>query len=253
MSAYESLAASYDGLTTDVDYAAIAGFYEDLLLREGLRPRQVLDLACGTGSLSLELAKRGYEVLGSDQSEDMLTVACDKCGELDPEGTIRPPFFICQSMEDLELPEPVDWVVSCLDAIDYITDPAACAQVFRRVWQSLRPGGIFTFDVNTPEKLRALDGQVFLDENEDSYCVWRAEFDEEENCCYYGMDLFQRRGDLWERSFEEHAEYAYSAGQLTDMLTAAGFTDIQVYGEWRLEPPGPGEQRLVLTARKSER
>jgi ubiquinone/menaquinone biosynthesis C-methylase UbiE len=246
MSAYEALAASYDGLTDDVDYAAIADFYLDLLDREGRRPATVLDMACGTGSLAMELAQRGLQVLGSDQSEEMLTVAYEKAMELETD----PPFFICQSMQDLELPEPVDWIVSCLDAVNYITDPADCGEVFCRVYESLQPGGVFTFDVNSPEKLRGLDGQVFLDENEDTYCVWRAEFDETENICYYGMDLFQREGDLWDRSFEEHAEYAYTAAQLTAMLEAAGFRTIKIFGEWRPEPPQPGEQRLVIFASK---
>lgn len=246
MSAYEALAASYDGLTGDVDYAAIAAFYQELLARAGLRPKTVLDLACGTGSLTVELARLGYAVTGADLSEQMLTVAFDKAAEL-PEPR---PFFVCQAMEELALPEPVDWVVSCLDAVNYLTDPADCAAAFCRVYENLAPGGVFTFDVNTPEKLRALDGQVFLDENEDSYCVWRAEFDEDENICYYGMDLFQRRGKLWARSFEEHAEYAYSAGQLRELLTRAGFETIEIYGEWRPEPPQPGEQRLVFFARK---
>ncbi len=247
MSAYEALAASYDGLTGDVNYEAIAAFYEQLLSAQGVRPLTVLDMACGTGSLSVALAKRGYQVLGADRSEDMLTVAFEKAQSV----AENPPFFICQSMEELVLPEPVEWVVSCLDAVNYLTDPAACGEVFRRVYETLQPGGVFTFDVNTPEKLRGLDGQVFLDENEDSYCVWRAEFDEEENICYYGMDLFQRQGALWARSFEEHAEYAYSAGQLRDMLEAAGFQDLKIYGEWRLEPPKTGEQRLVFFARRS--
>lgn len=249
MSAYEALAASYDGLTTDVDYAAIADFYAVLLQRSGIRPETVLDLACGTGSLSVELARRGYSVLGADRSEEMLTQAYEKALEM-PENR---PFFVCQAMEELELPAPVDWVVSCLDAINYLTEETACAETFRRVHETLRPGGIFTFDINTPEKLRSLDGQVFLDENDDTYCVWRAEFDAAENICYYGMDLFQRRGKLWARSFEEHAEYAWSQAQLTRLLQQAGFKEIEIFGEWRLEPPADGGQRLIFSARKGEK
>ena len=244
MSAYEALAASYDSLTRDVDYQAIADFYQALLEQAGVRPSVVLDLACGTGSLSVELARRGYTVIGADRSEDMLTQAYDKAADCPG---IRP-FFICQAMEELELPEPVDWTVSCLDAVNYLTEAGAVQETFRRVYENLNPGGVFTFDVNTPEKLRAMDGQIFLDENDDTYCVWRAEFDETENICYYGMDLFQRRGRRWDRSFEEHAEYAWTAQQLTQMLEQAGFQNIQIYGAWRLEPPADGEQRLIFFA-----
>ena len=95
-----------------------------------------------------------------------------------------------------------------------------------------------------------MDGQVFLDEDDDVYCVWRGEFDEKTNICSYGMDLFQRQGRLWRRSFEEHREYAYSAEQLTGYLKGAGFTNIRVYGDRRLEPPRSGEQRIYFKARK---
>ena len=115
------------------------------------------------------LAQAGYQVTGADMSEEMLTVAYDKAVAL-PDNR---PFFVCQNMERLCLPEPVDWVLCSLDSINYLTDPAACQETFRRVYRSLCPGGVFIFDVNTPEKLRAMDGQVFLDEDEDVFCVWR--------------------------------------------------------------------------------
>ena len=98
-----------------------------------------------------------------------------------------------------------------------------------------------------------MDGQVFLDEDDDVYCVWRGEFDEETNICSYAMDLFQRRGDLWERSFEEHREYAYSEEQLRGYLKDAGYTHIEVYADRRFEAPAPGEQRIYMKARKGKR
>ena len=111
---------------------------------------------------------------------------------------------------------------------------------------------MFIFDVNTPEKLRAMDGQVFLDEDEDVYCVWRGEFDEESNICSYGMDLFQRVGRTWERSFEEHREYAYSQDQLRQFLGAAGFTHVEVFADRCLKAPREGEQRIYFKARKGK-
>lgn len=245
MSAYEALAASYDRLTNDVDYRATVDFYRDILEQEGLHPRTAVDLACGTGTVSLLLARQGLDVTGVDLSEEMLTMAQQKA-----EGLENPPRFVRQSLQQLTLPRGVDLAVCALDSLDYITDPQDCAEAIRRVYRALNPGGIFIFDVNTPEKLRAMDGQVFLDEDDDVYCVWRGEFDEQTNICSYGMDLFQRQGRLWRRSFEEHREYAYSAEQLTGFLKAAGFTGIRVYGDRRMEPPRPGEQRIYLKARK---
>ena len=245
MDAYHALAVSYDRLTNAVDYQATVDFYNEILKREGLRPRTAVDLACGTGSVTAILAKQGLDVIGVDLSEEMLTVAMEKVMDLE-----KPPRFICQSLQELFLPRGVDLAVCALDSLDYITDPADCAQAIRRIYKALNPGGIFIFDVNTPEKLRAMDGQVFLDEDDDVYCVWRGEFDDETNICTYAMDLFQRAGAVWHRSYEEHCEYAYSADRLRRYLKQAGFTAIEVFADRRLEAPGEGEQRIYLKARK---
>lgn len=245
MQAYQDLAYSYDRLTNDVDYEAVVEFYMQLLAREGLKPRTAVDLACGTGSVALLLAQRGLTVTAVDMSEDMLCVASTKAQEAQ-----LPITFACQLLQELHLPKAVDLAVCALDSLDYITEPENCAMAIQRVYKALNPGGCFIFDVNTPEKLRAMDGQVFLDEDEDVYCVWRGEFDEKANICSYGMDLFQRKGDLWQRSFEEHREYAYSRDQLVGYLKQAGFTHIEVFADRRMEAPGTGEQRMYLKARK---
>ena len=245
MDAYHSLAVSYDRLTNDVDYAGVVHFYRRILEREGLKPRTAVDLACGTGSVSVLLAREGLRVTGVDLSEEMLTVAWQKAQNLP-----NPPMFVRQKLQELQLPRGVDLAVCALDSLDYILDPADCAEAIRRVYRALNPGGIFIFDVNTPEKLRGMDGQVFLDEDDDVYCVWRGEFDEQTNICSYGMDLFQRDGKLWRRSFEEHREYAYSQAQLKAYLKAAGFSRIEVYGDRTFSAPREGEQRIYFMARK---
>ena len=241
MGVYEALAVSYDRLTNDVDYEATVAFYEEILKQEGLKPRTAVDLACGTGSVTAILARKGLQVIGVDMSEEMLTVASQKAADA---------WFICQKLQQLRLPKAVDLAVCALDSLDYITDPEDCKEAIRKTYKYLNPGGIFIFDVNTPEKLRAMDGQVFLDEDEDVYCVWRGEFDEKTNICSYGMDLFQRRGDVWERSFEEHREYAYDAQTLTGYLKRAGFTSIRIYADRLMEAPREGEQRIYIKARK---
>ena len=247
MGAYEALAASYDRLTNDVDYEATVDFYMQILEREGLKPRTVVDLACGTGSVTQILARKGYHVTGVDMSEEMLTVAAMKTQEIAPM-----PMFSCQYLQELLLPRAGDMAVCALDSLDYILDPDDCKEAIRRAYKALNPGGIFIFDVNTPEKFRAMDDQVFLDEDDDVYCVWRGEFDEGTNICSYGMDLFQREGKLWRRSFEEHREYAYSQEQLTKFLKDAGFTHIEVYADREFTAPRPGEQRIYFKARKGK-
>ena len=247
MDAYKALASSYDRLTNDVDYDSVVDFYNQILHREGLSPRTAVDLACGTGSVAILLARQGLCVTAVDMSEDMLTMAMEKAMEL-PD----PPMFVCQSLQELRLPRGVDLAVCALDSLDYITEPEDCAKAIRRVYKALNPGGVFIFDVNTPEKLRAMDGQVFIDEDDDVYCVWRGEFDEETNICSYGMDLFQREGETWVRSFEEHREYAYSQAQLTEFLKAAGFTHIEVYADRLFVSPRAGEQRIYFKARKGK-
>ncbi len=245
MDAYHELAGSYDRLTNDVDYEAVVAFYNEILRREGFKPRTAVDLACGTGSVALLLARQGIKVTAVDMSEEMLTAAAQKAA-----GEENAPVFACQMLQELRLPRGVDLAVCALDSLDYILDPNDCAEAIRRVYKALNPGGIFIFDVNTPEKLRAMDGQVFLDEDDDVYCVWRGEFDVQTNICSYGMDLFQRRGDVWHRSFEEHQEYAYSEAQLRGYLKAAGFTNVEVYADRCFERPREGEQRIYFKARK---
>lgn len=247
MNAYHNLAKSYDVLTRDVDYESTVAFYNEILKKHGLHPRTAVDLACGTGSVAMLLCKQGLQVTAVDMSEEMLCMAWEKAQQLE-----NPPTFVHQSLQTLHLPKGVDLAVCALDSLDYILDPDDCKQAIFRVYKALNPGGIFIFDVNTPEKLRAMDGQVFLDEDADVFCVWRGEFDEKTNICSYGMDLFQKVGDLWERSFEEHQEYAYSAPMLTDFMNKAGFTNIQCYGDRRFAPPAAGEQRMYFCGRKGK-
>ena len=247
MSCYEALAASYDGLTRDIPYEKYLRFFKTLLRRHGVTATTVLDLACGTGSLSVLLAKHGYRVLGVERSEEMLTVAAEKAMELEE----NQPFFVAQPMQRLRIPEPVDACVCALDSINYVTKPQDVQKAFRRVYESLRPGGLFVFDINTPYKLESLDGQVFLDETEDSYCVWRAVYDKRHSLCRYGLDLFQQANDgLWERSFEEHVERAYTPEELSGWLADAGFAQIEQFGNLRLEAPENTELRIFFAAKK---
>ena len=178
----------------------------------------------------------------------MLTEAAEKNRDV---GEV-PPIFLCQPMENLDLYGTIDACVCCLDSINYVTSPKKLQQAFERVHLFLMPGGLFLFDINTPEKLRGLDGQVFLDETEDAYCVWRAEYSKRSRICSYFMDIFRLDPDSgqWNRGEELHEERAYTIPELTGFLQQAGFRDIKVYGELKLRPPVPNEGRVFFVARK---
>ena len=245
--AYEYLARCYDQFTQDVDYQRWADYVERHFARGSLPIRTVLDLACGTGSLTKVLAQRGYEMIGADLSEEMLAQAAEKC-----RGVGRPePIFLHQAMEELDLYGTIDACVCCLDSVNYVTRSGKLARALQRVHTFLMPGGLFLFDINTPDKLRGLDGQIFLDETEDAYCVWRAEFSARRRMCTYGMDIFRREENgLWQRWEEVHEEYAYEPAELEELLRQAGFRQIKQYGELRMRAPRTGEGRIFFAARK---
>lgn len=240
MSAYDTLSAVYDDLTVDVSYEKRADFVEKLLHRSKYPIETVLDLACGTGTMTQIFARRGYEMIAVDGSPEMLAQAMGK----EYEGT--PPLFLCQSMPELDLYGTVDGAICCLDSINYMTNPNHVKKAFKRLHLFIAPGGVLVFDVNTVEKLSALDGQVFLDETDDTYCVWRTEY--RKGLCTYFMDIFRREGDVWERDFEEHRQRAYTVEELTAWLEEAGFTQVRTYGDMVMRRPRVGEQRVYFTA-----
>ncbi len=242
MSSYASLAAWYDQLTGDVPYSAFADFYEAEFARAGGEFRLLLDYCCGTGTLTAEMCRRGYELIGTDASVDMLMQAREKCAALP-----LPPLLLNQRAEELDLYGTVDAAYCSLDGMNYIR-PEALPELFHRLHLFVRPGGLVIFDVRLPEWFRKLDGQVFLDEKEDVFCVWRAAFHPELNAVVYGMDLFERKGRFWLRSGEEHVEYAHEPAMLQRLLEEKGFRDIRMHRD----APQNEQGRLFLSAVRGE-
>lgn len=241
MNCYTCLAPWYDKLTGDVPYSEFADFYEAEFASDGGEFRLLLDLCCGTGSITWELAKRNYELIAVDRSADMLMQAQSKSLPCDVF-----PLFLCQSAEELDLYGTVDAAVCTLDGMNYI-EPESLPEVFRRLHLFVRPDGLVIFDIRTPEFLKALDGDVFVDEKDDVLCLWRADFDEELNAIIYGMDIFERRGKLWSRDSEEHIEYAHSPQMLCELLESVGFSDVRL----RTDCPQGSMGRLFITAKRS--
>ena len=244
MDSYRFLSVYYDRFTDDVGYERWADYFERIFDREGLSPHLIVDLACGTGSLSAVLAARGYEMIGVDASPDMLMQAMNNTLDLDPR-----PIFLNQRMEALDLYGTVDAVLCCLDSVNYVTDPAALREAFRRVELFLEPGGVFIFDVNTAYKFSRMDGECYVREDEDVYCVWQVAFDGTN--CTYDFDIFEQQEDgLWDRVSESHEERFYAPEELTELLQELGFEAISVYPELDFGPLTGREDRIFITARK---
>ena len=228
----------------DADYARRADFVEKLFLRTAKREvRTVLDLACGTGTMTCLLTERGYELISVDGSEDMLMEAREKAQGI--RGV--EPLFLHQSMPRLDLNDTVDAAICCLDSLNYLTNPKDVRRTFERLRLFVSPGGALVFDVHALPKLQAMDGQVYLDEGEDVYCVWRTEF--RRDMLDYCVDLFTLRPDgAWERETEFHRQRYYSVEDLTLWLREAGFTDIRAYGDCKLRRPGEQDGRIYFSA-----
>ncbi len=238
MNCYGPLAGFYDRLTADVDYSAFADRYEAVFREDGGEFRLLLDLCCGTGSMSLELSRRGYEMIAADASADMLMQAREKCS-----GLAVPPLFLLQDAAELDLYGTVDACVCTLEGINYLS-AEKLQKLCSRLYLFIRPGGLFLFDIRSPEFLRQMDGSTSVDEDDRVFCLWRADYDSGLNALVYGMDLFSReKGGLWRRSREEHVEYAHSAEFLCGLLKESGFTDFRLTEE---------ESRLHVQVRRNQ-
>lgn len=222
---YGPLAFWYDRLTQDIPYGEFLDFYERLFKADGGEVSTVLDLCCGTGTLTWLMAKKGYEMIAVDASTDMLMQAREKADTCAVQ-----PLFLCQSAAELDLYGTVDAAVCSLDGMNYIP-PEELPELFRRLRLFVRPDGLVIFDIKTPEWFKSIDGEVFVDETDDMLCLWRADFDDEENCVCYGMDIFSREGRLWRRDSEEHLEYAHSEALLRSLLQNEGFYDIRFHSD----------------------
>ena len=246
MSSYNALAASYDGLMADAAYRKRADYLVRCFEKSAIPVKTVLDLACGTGTIACLLARRGYEVIATDGSPEMLTEAMRKAEELE-----NPPFFLHQSMPRLRLTEQVDAVVSTIDSLNYLTREKDLRETFCRVHRWLKDGGQFIFDVNSPCKFRSMDARMYTDETEESYCVWRTFFSEKTKICTYQVDLFRMREDgAWERDYEEHRERAWSEEELRGFLADAGFAEVKLTGDLTRRAPRADEERWIFHCRK---
>lgn len=246
MSRYGSFAEYYDSLTSNVDYRKTAEYVSDILNENGINKGILLDLACGTGTMSLIMAQKGYDVIGVDNSPEMLGEAREKAFEAGEDI-----LFLCQDMCSIDLYGTVDCTVCLLDSLNHLESKEELLEAFKRVSLFTVPGGLFVFDVNTEYKHKyVLGDNTFVYENDDVYCVWQNEYDDESKTVEIFLDFFQEENGLYRRSSEYFAERAFSDSDIKKLLSEAGFSAIKAYGELKKTDPSDTEERVFYVARK---
>lgn len=247
--AYQVFAAYYDRLMGEVDYRARAVYFAGLI-RQFLRVPScaqgrplLLDLGCGTGSLTVELAGLGFDMIGADGSAEMLSAAFGKSG-----GGIQ---YICQEFTELDLYGTVDAAVCTLDCLNHVAAPEALDKTFERVGLFTNPGGLFLFDVNTPFKHREVLGDhTFVYDLEDLYCVWQNTTDKETLITDISLDFFIKKGKTYQRESESFQERAWSREFLEELLERHGYDVLAVYGGDTQTPLGEQDERAVYVAQR---
>lgn len=241
MSGYQALASYYDRLMS-TDYDALADHLLSLFAVHGDSPRTLLDLACGSGSLTAALCDRGVDMIGTDGSQDMLSLAAEKCPSA---------LLLCQDMRQLDLNDVVDGAVCTLDSISHLLRTADIAAVLDRLRLFIAPDGLLIFDVNTPHKHRhTLGDHTFVLEDDEVMCVWQNYFCERDNTVTMVLDFFEEQEDgRYDRVSDVIKERAYSLPTLKKLLAEAQFELVAVYEDMTTDAPSPTADRWTLVAR----
>lgn len=247
--AYGSFSLVYDQLMDDFDYPAWAGYYLELIRRAGGRAASMAECGCGTGSLSIPLARAGIKLTALDLSADMLERAAEKARRA---GVFIP--FVRQDMRSLSLHRPVDAVVCACDGVNYLTCPEDALRFFERACASLRPGGVLAFDVSSRYKLEELMGDAFFGEERSEVAyLWQNRLEAAAHLIRMDLTFFVRQpGGLYRRFEERHLQRAHSLEELAGWLERAGFARITAYGDRVFDPPAPDAQRIHITAVRPE-
>lgn len=247
--AYTGFADLYDLLMQDVDYDAWAQY----LLRQiqlhlpACTAPAVADLACGTGAVSVRLAKLGCRVVGVDRSPDMLRIAQAKARSL---GLTVP--FVLQDMRALNLHRPVDAITVCCDGVNYLTSLSDLDAFFSTAYRSLIPGGLLLFDVSSAYKLSTvLDGNTFGGVQRDCAYIWQNAFDPKTRLIEMSLAFFVREGERYRRFDETHVQRAHNHEEIEALLTKNGFTTLGRYAAFTDTSPVDDTERIQWIARRS--
>lgn len=249
LASYTSLALVYDQLNGSINYREWADFIErQLALFSNKETKSLLDLACGTGAMTVELARRGYDMTGIDLSEDMLAVARRKC---DGEHFRHSVLLLCQNMTEFELYGTVDGVVCCLDSINYLTKTESVKRTFSHVHNYLNPDGLFIFDMNAPAKFVNVYGtNSYILEEEGVFCAWQNIYNKKTRLCDFYLSIFLKdKNGRWVRQDEEQRERCYSLNTVKKLLCECGFELCGVYSDFDMSPVNKDTERWYFTAK----
>ena len=245
---YNSFASVYDELTKNVDYKGRALYIKEILKQYNIKDGLLLDLACGTGTLSIELSKLGFEVIGTDASYDMLSEAQNKAAE-QGENIM----FLCQRMEETDLYGSVRAIVCALDSINHITDYETVKKTFKVLKNFLDTDGIIIFDANTVYKhQKVLGNNIFIYDEKNVYCTWRNTLSDDEKTVNINLDFFVKDGNNYFRCGESFKEKAYTDEELTFAVEDAGFTVISRFAESTFNLPIDETERVTYIVGRRE-
>ena len=250
MSSYESFARVYDLFMDNIPYEEWCEYLTGLLKDQGIEEGLVLELGCGTGNMTRLLAQNGYDMIGVDNSMDMLEIAMEKREE-GKEDIL----YLLQDMREFELYGTVRAVVSVCDSMNYITGEEDLLEVFRLVNNYLDPGGIFIFDLNTEYKYKEILGETTIAEDrEDASFIWENYYDSEEQINEYDLALFiplEIEDEVLYRKYEEtHYQRAYSLETIKRLLSEAGMEYLAAYDAFTREPVKKHSERIYILARE---
>lgn len=219
MDAYSKFADVYDDLMEDVPYEEIADLIDAKIKKYEIKNNIVLDLACGTGTLTKKLSDKGYDMIGADMSAEMLQKAQEKNPDV---------LFLNQPMEDFELYGTVGAIVCSLDSINYLTEDESLYETFRLCNNYLEPEGLLIFDINTECKFEnVLADNIFTFDNEKIFYTWENDYSEEEKLCDFYLTFFVKEGEQYTRFDEVHTERAYSDAEIVKALETNGFSIVE--------------------------
>ena len=246
---YDLLASFYDTVNRDIDYKGWADFIEGVFIKHlDKRPELLLDLACGTGRMTLELASRGYDMTGVDISPEMLDAARET-----EEGMNNPTsvLWLCQDMREFELYGTVDAAISCLDSMNHLTSVKDFKKTLSLVHNYLVPDGVFVFDVNGRWKFENIYAdRSYVMELDDGFFIWQNDYNPKTRLCDFSVTLFSERGDgVYERVDDLQRERMYTLRSIKGMLFDEGFELLGAYSDFNFTEASDADERIYVIAR----